>query len=232
MLRRTLVTGLTVLVSASLVGTAFAAAPAGGDWQLDEVDGTTLVDLAGTPDSGATFGEGVTRTTFADGNRGLTFTKLGNVTIPHSADLRPGAADVTLDIRVKPNGGGDQNVFQKGQFAATSQMIKMEIVGNSWNCIFRGSNGDFRVGNGGSPTRPESIAKDTLVKGRWQTVQCVKKADRIALVVNGVEKAYANVAVGNLDTFGKPVTIGGKVNCGTHCDYFGGAVDYARFTIG
>lgn len=219
-MRRTLVAGLALLLTPLLAGTA-SAAPAGASWGFNETSGPVLDSVNGNTGS---IGTGITRVAYPDGGRGLYFSGKGVVTVPDSPSLNPYNANVTLEVRVKPVTLDDRNLLQKGQYSAAGQQYKLELVGSSWNCAFKGSAGAASAGFG-------SNVRGTATKGVWQVVTCRKTATSVQLLVDGVVKATTNVAVGSIGTVGKPVTIGGKINC-THCDLYVGSMDRASVTIG
>ena len=215
----------TASVTAAGVATAApaSAASVGGSWQMDEASGP-LRDSLGSNDSNP-LPTGVSRTALIGGGRGLAFDGRGVVTVPDAPSLRPGNRNIALEVRVRPNRTDDVNVLQKGQFSASGHMIKLEVVGGSWNCIFKGAGGDHRIGNA-------TGIKGTARAGAWQTVRCLRQGNDISLVVNGVVKGRRTVGPNFISTQSKPVQIGGKVVCPYHCDRLTGQVDYARVLIG
>lgn len=89
--------------------------------------------------------------------------------------------------------------------------------------MFKGSNGDMRVGNA-------TGVKGTVRPGVWQTVACRRTASEIQLLVDGQIRARRAANPGTISTFGKALTIGGKTGCSYQCDYFVGEADWVRIS--
>ena len=222
MLRRATLAVLALSATTALAAPAWAAA-GGASWQMNEASGP-IQDSLGSNERG-TLGTGVTHTALPGGGRGLSFKAQGVVRVADAESLRPGNRNITLEARIRPSQLGDRNIVQKGLFSPSSQQYKMELVGGAFNCVFKGTGGDQRVGNA-------TGVKNTAKAGVWQTVQCRKTGTSISLVVNGVTKATKRVNAGSIGTYGKPLTIGGKIDCGDECDYYLGYVDYVKVSIG
>jgi len=204
-----------------LLATPASAAVWGANWQMNETSGA-MRDSSGNNSNSSSIGAGISRNgssyVFAapggPGSRGI-------ITVPDKANLRPGTGTFTIEARLLPK-IGDRNIVQKGTYSSTAHQWKMEIVNSSYNCIFKGSGGDQRVGNA-------TGVKNTVKPGVWQTVKCERTPTQIRLVVDGQVRATKNANPGSIGTSGKPVTIGGKANgCGTHCDWYVGSIDYIK----
>jgi hypothetical protein len=188
-------------------------------WHMDEVSGTTMFDaVAGH--NGSLFN--VTR-----GLPGFLGTAYGfngsssYVSVPSDNSLNPGAADATITIHIQTTGTpppapDDWDIIRKGVYSSTAGEFKMELQ----------QAGQASCGFQGSSNYSELIAGPKINDGRWHTVQCVKTATAIALVVDGV-------------TFSQPANIGSIANTvpvilASHpgADWYRGALDEASIQIG
>lgn len=215
--------GIAVTVAfGALLVTPASAAGWGVNWQMNEESGPML-DSSGNGNASSSVGAGISRNGsiyyFASPNSNPS---RGVITVPDSPSLRPGTRAFSIEARIKP-WRGDRNVIQKGTYSANGHQWKLEIVGNAYNCVFHGGGGDQRVGNA-------TGVKDTVKAGMWQTVICRRTATEIQLLVDGQLKARKVANPGFIGTFGKPVTIGGKSDCGTHCDLYAGYMDSIQVT--
>lgn len=209
---------LAVLVLASPA----SAAGWGARWEMNETSGP-MVDSSGNGNNLSSIGPGIRRNGssyyFASPaqvpNRGV-------ITVPDSATLRPGTRAFSISARVKPQ-YGDKNIVQKGTYSPSGNQWKLEIVDKSYNCVFKGSNGDFRVGNA-------TGVHGTVKAGVWQTVTCRRTSNSIELVVDGTVRASRSANPGTISTWGKAATIGGKPNCSSNCDLYTGYIDWIHIT--
>lgn len=222
-MKHRLVTLCTVVVAFSMAfATPASAAGWGANWQMNEKSGS-MKDSSGNGNASSSIGAGISRngslyyfaSPVSNPDRGV-------ISVPDSASLRPGSRAFSIEARIKPQ-AGDRNIAQKGAFSGTGHQWKMEIVGSAYNCVFKGSNGDQRVGNA-------TGVKNTVKAGVWQTVACRRTATSIQLLVDGQVKASKTANPGSIGTWGKPVTIGGKTSCGSHCDLYVGSIDSIKIT--
>lgn len=146
------------------------------------------------------------------------------VQVTDSADLEipDPAVRWSLELRfstTKSHG----NLAQKGQSATPGGQIKVEDPG-ALRCVFTGAGGRSAVAVGPTP----------LDDGRWHTVACVHTSTSVSQWVDGALVAQASVATGPIDNQ-EPFVIGGKTTCNQRsvgCDYFSGAIAWARISHG
>ncbi|MEA2254615.1 MAG: hypothetical protein QOG35_660, partial [Solirubrobacteraceae bacterium] len=200
------------------VVTASPATPAGlvALWHMDETSGTVMNDSARTH-NGTLKSVQLGQPGFAGLAYG--FTGASQVTVPSAADLNPGAATVTVTIHLKATSvpaTPDWDLIRKGVFASAGGEFKMEYQPSGQaSCGFNGSSG-----------YSELMAGPALNNGQWHTVQCVKTATQIKVVVDGVAftKAASLGTIGNTDA----MAFGAHPNS----EFFKGSLDEASLQIG
>ncbi len=203
--------GLTFLCfSSPASGAAF-----GASWQMNELSGPML-DSSGNGNNSSSIGAGITQN-----GSSYHFSGIGNVLVPSSASLVPGAQPFTLTVRLHLDKIADENFVQKNTHNVGNQ-IKLETSGKHLHCRVAGSTGVASVwGFGASPT---------LLSG-FHTVSCSKTDTSVTLTLD--RRSWTqNIAVGNVNTKA-PFTIGGKSPClhpPTGCDYTFGSIDYVTLT--
>jgi concanavalin A-like lectin/glucanase superfamily protein len=186
-------------------------------WHMDDpAGGTVMHDAVGghdgtLEDSVSAGAAGVLGTAFA-------FTH-GSVSVPSAPALNPAAANVTLTIHLMTTtapASPDWDLLRKGLFTSAGGEYKVEYqpTGQA-SCGFMGSKGSSEI-----------IAGPSLKDGAWHTVQCVKTATTIALVVDG-------------QTFSKAATIGSIANSADlvigarpGSEFFVGSLDEASVVVG
>jgi hypothetical protein len=147
------------------------------------------------------------------------FAGQADVRVPHADDLNPGSADITLTLHLKTTqvpARPDWDLIRKGVFSDPGE-YKMEYQ----------PSGQASCGFGGTTSFSEIMDGPALNDGAWHTVQCVKTASAIALVVDG-------------QTFSKKASIGSIANVapvviGAHADggeFFQGTLDEASIDVG
>jgi hypothetical protein len=185
-------------------------------WHMDETSGTVMKDSARTHNG--------TLKSVQLGQPGFSglaygFTGASQVTVPSAADLNPGAATVTVTIHLKTTSvpaTPDWDLIRKGVFASAGGEFKMEYQPSGQaSCGFNGSSG-----------YSELMAGPALNNGQWHTVQCVKTATAIQVVVDGVKFAKAATlgTIGNTDA----MAFGAHPNS----EFFKGSLDEASLQVG
>jgi Concanavalin A-like lectin/glucanases superfamily len=188
-------------------------------WHMDETSGTTMFDSIG--------GHNGTLVHVATGvpgfmNLGYGFNGTNSyVSVPSTDSLNPGSANVTVTIHLKTTGVApappkDWDIIRKGDYVKGGTEFKMEFQQSGQaSCGFEGSSG-----------YSELVAGPKINDGQWHTVQCVKTATAIAVVVDGV-------------TFSQKATLGAITNTsamtlGAHpgADWYDGSLDEASLQIG
>ena len=205
---------------ASARGAPSPARPAPGAvlvalWHMDETSGTVMADSVGGHNgifSGVQIGlPGFIGTAYGFGR--------GFVSVPSAKALNPGRKKLTLAIRmnttvtpIRP----DWDLIRKGVFVpgAGDYKIEYQPTGQA-SCGFLGSAGSA-----------ELVAGPALNDGRWHTVQCVKTAASIRLVVDG--RTFSKRArVGSIANHA-PLVIGSRPGS----EFFVGSLDEAYIQVG
>jgi Concanavalin A-like lectin/glucanases superfamily len=184
-------------------------------WHMDETSGTVMHDSGGGHDG--------TLSSVALGLAGFSGTAYGFsrgfVSVPSAAPLNPGSANITITIHLNTTGAPatpDWDLIRKGLFTTAGGEYKVEFqpTGQA-SCGFVGSSGSS-----------ELIAGPSLRDGAWHTIQCVKTATAIRLVVDG-------------QTFSQAATIGSISNSAAlvigarpGSEFFVGALDEASVQLG
>jgi hypothetical protein len=223
------------LLAAALSLPALPAAASAGTvawWPMDETSGATMIDSSGAGNNG-------TLTNVALGQPGLQGRAYGFngtssiVKVPSRDSLNPDPAagspatfTVTAHVAftVVPSAAvGDYDLIRKGISSTTGGYWKMEIYANSSRtqgqamCQMKGSQG----------TTGTFTAGPNLADGRWHTIQCVKRATSVSVVVDNVTYTK-NVTVGRIANTAK-LTVGAKNGGG---DWFNGRMDEVGITTG
>ena len=147
------------------------------------------------------------------------FTGSGYVAVPSASDLNPASADITVTIRLKATSvpaTPDWDLIRKGYYTTTGGEYKVEYqpTGQA-SCGFKGSAG-----------YAELITGPALNNGQWHTVQCVKTASTIKLIVDG--QTFSKAANVGTIANSEPVPIGARPGS----EYFKGSLDEASIQIG
>jgi hypothetical protein len=186
-------------------------------WHMDDPAGSTVMHDTvgghdGTLDGSVSAGApGFLGTAYA-------FTH-GSVSVPSAPPLNPGAANITLTIHLKATTAPatpDWDLMRKGLFTSAGGEYKMEYQ----------PTGQASCGFMGSKASSEIIAGPSLKDGLWHTVQCVKTATAIALVVDG--QAFFQAATIGTISNSAPLVIGAHPGS----EFFIGSLDEASVVIG
>lgn len=193
-------------------------------WHMNEPAGsTTMMDSVGT-DDGTLFHvtAGLAGSSGNPGDLAYGFNGSSSyVSVPSAGALNPGSANVTITIHLQTTGTppappADWDLFRKGDYVTGGSEYKMEFQQSGQaSCGFEGSGG-----------YSELIAGPQLNDGQWHTIQCVKTASQIEVVVDGV--AYSQPAALGAIANTSPVTIGSHPGS----DWYSGALDEASIQIG
>jgi hypothetical protein len=210
----TATSNVTAIVQPSSTGPTVVAL-----WHMDETSGSTMYDsIAGH--NGALFHVKLGQPGFLNLAYGFNGSS-SYVSVPSADSLNPGAATVTITIHLQTTGTppappADWDVFRKGLYTTAGGEFKMEFQQSGQaSCGFEGSGG-----------YSELIAGPKINDGQWHTVQCVKTASKIELIVDGL--AYSQAA--NLGAIANtaPVVIGARPGS----DWYLGALDEASIQVG
>jgi len=187
-------------------------------WHMDESSGSTMFDSVGSHNGSLHS----TQTGLA-GFSGTAYGFNGSssyVSVPSSADLNPGSANITFTIHLKTAGTpppppADWDIFRKGLYTDGAEW-KMEFqhTGQA-SCGFEGTSG-----------YAELVAGPAINDGHWHTISCAKTATMIQVIVDG-------------QTFSKAATIGSisnttnvAIGARPGSDWYQGQLDEASVQIG
>ena len=187
-------------------------------WHMDETSGTTMADAVGGHTGtlhSVTLGQ--------PGSVGKAFGFNGSssyVSVPTAADLNPGASTITVTIHLKTTSAPatpDWDLIRKGLYTT---------AGGEWKMEYQPS-GQASCGFNGSSSYSEMTGRARRINdGQWHTVQCVKTASAIKVVVDGDlhSKAATIGTISNTDA----VPIGARPGS----EFFSGSLDEASVQIG
>jgi hypothetical protein len=188
-------------------------------WHMDEASGTLMYDSIGNH-------TGTLRSvqTGLPGFLGSGYGFNGSssyVSVPTASDLNPGSADITITIHFKtsdtpPPPPADWDLIRKGLYTTTGGEFKMEFQ----------QSGQASCGFKGSAAYAELITGPNLIDGQWHTIQCVKTASAIKVIVDGQTFSKA-ASVGSIANT-TPVVIGARPGS----DWTKGTLDEASIQIG
>jgi hypothetical protein len=177
-----------------------------------------LVDSAGADNNGTTTAVTLSNGFYAfDGTTSIA-------QVPHKPNLNPGAAPITVEVRINvaipPAAGETYDLIRKGTSTTVGGYYKIELRGKTGGgmnaaCIFK--DGNRVVG--------QAIA--SIPSGTWQTITCTKTATTVTLATGGTTRTTTR-SVGTISNTAS-VFIGGK---GDGTDVFSGLLDHAKITIG
>jgi hypothetical protein len=209
--------GFATASSASTATVQATATPAGtvALWHMDETSGSVMRDAVGSH-NGTIFSAQLGLPGFLGTAYGFT---RSYVSVPSAGDLNPGASNVTVTVHVKTTSAPatpDWDLIRKGLYTTVGGEFKMEYQ----------PSGQASCGFNGSANYGELMAGPAINDGRWHTVQCVKTASAIKVIVDGV-------------AFSKTVTIGSIANTDAlpigarpGSEYFQGSLDEASIQVG
>jgi len=183
---------------------------------MDETTGTVMHDAAGSHNG--------TLQNVALGQPGFAglaygFTGSSTVLVPSAADLDAGARNLTVTIHLKATSvpaTPDWDLIRKGLFTTAGGEFKVEYQ----------PSGQGTCGFNTSTNYAELTAGPALNDGQWHTVQCVKTATNIQLIVDGA-KFTKTASLGTISNTAQLVV-------GSHggAEFFRGSLDEASVEIG
>jgi Concanavalin A-like lectin/glucanases superfamily/Ig domain of plant-specific actin-binding protein len=187
-------------------------------WHMDETSGSTMFDSVGSHNG--------TLHSTQTGLAGFTGTAFGfngsssYVSVPSTADLNPGSADITFTIHLKTSGTpppppADWDIFRKGLYTSGAE-YKMEFqqTGQA-SCGFEGTRG-----------YAELVAGPKINDGQWHTISCAKTSSVIQVVVDG--QAFSKAA--NIGSIANTTNVAVGARPGS--DWYQGQLDEASIQIG
>lgn len=199
-----------VVVSASTVAV----------WHMDETTGTTMHDSIGAHDGNL---HSVQLGLPGFGGTAYGFNGSSSyVSVPTAADLNPGSANITITIHIKTSGTpgpspDDWDLIRKGYYGSSGGEYNVELQHSGQaSCTFKGSSGYSE----------QFTAGPALNDGRWHTIQCIKTATAVELVVDGQVHSTA-ITIGTIANT-DPIDIGARPGS----DWTQGTLDEASIEIG
>lgn len=188
-------------------------------WHMDEASGTVMYDSIGNH-TGTLHSVQTGLPGFLGSGYGFNGSS-SYVSVPTASDLNPGSADITITIHFKtsstpPPPPADWDLIRKGLYTTTGGEFKMEFQ----------QSGQASCGFKGSAAYAELIAGPNLIDGQWHTIQCVKTASAIKVIVDGQTFSKA-ASVGSIANT-TPVVIGARPGS----DWTKGTLDEASIQIG
>jgi hypothetical protein len=188
-------------------------------WHMDEASGTVMYDSIGNH-TGTLHSVQTGLPGFLGSGYGFNGSS-SYVSVPTAGDLNPGSADITITIHFKTTGTpppppADWDLIRKGLYTTTGGEYKMEFQ----------QSGQASCGFKGSAAYAELIAGPNLIDGQWHTIQCVKTASAIKVIVDGQTFSKA-ASVGSIANT-TPVVIGARPGS----DWTKGTLDEASIQIG
>jgi concanavalin A-like lectin/glucanase superfamily protein len=184
-------------------------------WHMDETSGSVMKDSVASH-NGTIFSAQLGLPGFLGTAYGFT---RSYVSVPSAGDLNPGASNLTVTLHVKTTSAPatpDWDLIRKGLYTTAGGEFKMEYQ----------PSGQASCGFNGSSNYGELMAGPAINDGKWHTVQCIKTASAINVVVDGV-------------AFSKTVTIGSIANTDAvpigarpGSEYFQGSLDEASIQVG
>ncbi len=210
--------GATAVVQASVTPVQLVAL-----WHMDETSGTVMHDAVGGHDgtlSSVQLGlPGFAGTAYGFTGSSGSGGSSSYVSVPSAGDLNPGSKNITVTLHLNTTyapATPDWDLIRKGLYTTAGGEYKMEYQ----------PTGQASCGFKGSTAYSELIAGPALNDGQWHTVQCVKTASEIKVVVDGQEFSRTATigTIANTD----PVPIGARPGS----EFFKGSLDEASIQIG
>jgi len=187
-------------------------------WHMDEPAGSTVAhDPIGAHDGTmhsvtAGIAPGFLGTAFS-------FNGAGWISVPSAPALNPQSANFTVTIHLRAvdtPATPDWDLIRKGLFTSAGGEFKVEFQ----------PTGQASCGYMGSQGSSELIAGPALDDGAWHTIQCVKTATSITLIVDG-QAASKPAKIGSISN-SADLVIGARPGS----EFFIGALDEASVVVG
>jgi hypothetical protein len=184
-------------------------------WHMDETSGNVMKDSVGGH-NGTIFSAQLGLPGFLGTAYGFT---RSYVSVPSASDLNPVSSNLTVTLHVKTTSAPaspDWDLIRKGLYTTAGGEFKMEYQ----------PSGQASCGFKGSSNYGELMAGPAINDGKWHTVQCIKTASAIKVVVDGVpfSKAVTIGSIANTDS----VPIGARPGS----EYFQGSLDEGSVQVG
>jgi hypothetical protein len=188
-------------------------------WHMDETSGSTMFDSMNSHD-----GSLHSVALGLPGSSGLAYGFNGSssyVAVPTASDLNPSASNITITIHIDTTGSpppppADWDLIRKGLYTTSGGEFKMEFQ----------QTGKASCGFAGSSNYAELTAGPAINDGQWHTIQCVKTASAIELIVDGTTFSQA-ADIGSIANT-EDVVIGARPGS----DWYSGSLDEASIQIG
>ncbi|SDY99528.1 Concanavalin A-like lectin/glucanases superfamily protein [Modestobacter sp. DSM 44400] len=218
----TLTAGLATALVLSAAVPANAAATDVARWNLGD-SGSTMSDATGRGHTG-TLHSVTVRQPGVSGGYGYGFSKHpAYVSVPTSADFRPGTGAFQISLNIKtatlPSASVvDYDLLRVGLGSTSGGSYKVEILINGRAyCNFRGSSGEVSLSAG-----------PNLADNRWHSITCRRSGSTVTLTVDGSSwsKSGSTGTISNNST----LYIGAKDGGGA--DQYTGLMDYVRIAKG
>jgi Concanavalin A-like lectin/glucanases superfamily/Ig domain of plant-specific actin-binding protein len=189
-------------------------------WHMDETTGSTMFDSVGTHNG--------TLHSVQLGLPGFSGTAYGfngsssYVSVPSADVLNPHSANITITIHIKttatpPPSPDDWDVIRKGYYTSSGGEYNVELQHSGQaSCTFKGSLNYIE----------QFTAGPALNDGNWHTIQCIKTATAVELVVDG-QVHSTPIAIGTIANT-DPIDIGARPGS----DWTQGTLDEASINIG
>jgi hypothetical protein len=149
----------------------------------------------------------------------FSFNGAGWISVPSAPALNPESANFTVTIHLRTvdtPATPDWDLVRKGLFTSAGGEFKVEFQ----------PTGQASCGYMGSQGSSELIAGPALDDGDWHTIQCVKTATSIALIVDG-QAASKPAKIGSISN-SADLVIGARPGS----EFFIGALDEASVVVG
>ena len=194
-----------------------AASTVAALWKMNEISGTTMVDSSGHGNNGTLHNVALG----AAGHFGKAYTFNGTssyVSVPNSASLTPGSANITISFWLKTTHlptSDDYDLVRKGAYPSQNYKVELLPTGQI-DCTFTGSSSARDV-TGGSG----------LSNGAWHHIQCAKTSSQIKVVVDGKVNA-ASATIGSISNTT-------EADIGVHPgggDRYNGELDQVQIALG
>ena len=193
-------------------------------WNMDNTFGTTMTDISGNANDGAT-------TDVVTSGSGYIFNgSSSKVVVPNSSTLNPGTNDFSFSAQVQtdqiPPIGIDYDLIRKGLSTSTGGEYKLEIVNNRGlgkaKCVVTDSLGNIASERG----------KTNIADGLLHTLTCIKTATGLTLQVDALPPATQPATLTGSVSNTRPLTIGVKVATVPGDDWYNGTMRSASVSIG
>jgi VCBS repeat-containing protein len=209
-------TSATTTATITVTSAPGSSGKVAGFWRMEETSGTTAVDSSGNGNNGTNRDIALGQPGYV--GRGYGFNGSSSVvTIPHSSSLTPGSQDYRVDVAIKTTNPMDVDIVRKGLGTTTGGEWKIEMFSQQASCVAKDNTG-FRSDVGGGPI---------LTDGKWHTISCIKSADSLRLIVDGMS-FWQYRRLGTMNNTAE-MTIGSRSDTTDQVD---GVIDEVKYTIG